>query len=90
MQSTSLLGGGKIDRVMGKLLYQVATRYEGSDANRDMLVEYVCGGKLTNEPQLSGLLLQRSPVPVWSPVCVCVCVCVCMCVHAIQMDYLLF
>ncbi|KAL5471235.1 hypothetical protein EMCRGX_G029330 [Ephydatia muelleri] len=63
-RSTSLLGGGKIDRVMGKLLYQVATRYKGSDANRDVLVEYVCGGKLANEPQLSAALmyLKRHPV----------------------------
>lgn len=63
-RSKTLLNGGQIGRDMGKLLYQVASKCKGSDDGRDLLVDYICGGKIRNESQLSAALqyLKRHPM----------------------------
>ena len=46
--------GGHVDRSVGTLLYHIATRFRGSQERAAMLAEYVCGGKVTTEVQLTG------------------------------------
>ena len=46
--------GGHVDRSAGTLLYHIATRFRGGQERAAMLVEYVCGGKVTGEVQLTG------------------------------------
>ena len=45
---------GHVDRSVGTLLYHIATRFRGSQERAAMLAEYVCGGKVTTEVQLTG------------------------------------
>ena len=46
--------GDHVDRPVGTLLYHIATRFRGSKERAAMLAEYVCGGKVTAEVQLTG------------------------------------
>ena len=43
-----------ISRQVGNKLYQIATRFKGSDERVWLLVQYVCEGKLATEPQMTG------------------------------------
>ena len=46
--------GGHAERSVGTLLYHIATRFRGTQERAAMLVEYVCGGKVAGEVQLTG------------------------------------
>ena len=52
MQAKSLCN--EIDKQLGNKLYQIATRFKGSNERAELLVEYVCNGKLVTEPQMIG------------------------------------
>lgn len=53
-QTRAKLGDDSISKVMGNLLYHMATRFKGSKERASMLLDYISGGKLTTEQQLSG------------------------------------
>lgn len=53
-QTRDKLGSEPISKVVGNLLYHIATRFKGSGSRASMLLDYVSTGKLVTEQQLSG------------------------------------
>lgn len=43
-----------VSKVMGNLLYHMATRFKGSQERASMLLEYICTEEVCTEQQLSG------------------------------------
>ena len=68
-QARIKIDDGAINKVVGNLLYHMATRYKGSKERLTMLLEYVCSERLTSEPQLTGVLLKSTPPPLIHPRC---------------------
>ena len=43
-----------MDKGVGIMLYDIATRFKGSAERSDMLIDYICDRKITGGLQLSG------------------------------------
>lgn len=52
LQARSFIGD--IDKQVGNKLYQIATRFKGTDERLMLLVGYVCDGRLNTELQMAG------------------------------------
>lgn len=62
LQARSKLGADRVDKVVGNLLYHMATRFKGPEERSAMLMVYICSRKIATEPQITGVCV----------VCVCV------------------
>lgn len=56
-QAREQLNSDAISKVMGNLLYHMATRFKGSKGRASMLLKYISSGKIGTEQQLSGVAM---------------------------------
>ena len=57
-KARSILGDGAVDKMIGSLLYHMATRFKGSEERSAMLMTYVCSKKIATEPQITGVCIE--------------------------------
>ena len=55
LQARSQLGADGVDKVMGNLLYHMATRFKGPEERSSMLMVYICSRRIATEPQITGV-----------------------------------
>jgi hypothetical protein len=53
-QAQARLNGTSVTKVMGNLLYHMATRYKGPQERGSVLLECICAEKVCTEQQLTG------------------------------------
>lgn len=61
-QIQAKLSSTSVSKVIGNLLYHVATRFKGSAERVSIFLDYICAGQITTEQQLSG---EPRPPQMW-------------------------
>jgi len=57
LQTRAKLNSDSVPKVMGNLLYHLATRFKGSKERASMLLDYIATGKVGTEQQLTGVVM---------------------------------